>query len=42
MMLYAKIRREGMGTGTPNFGTLFSSEETWLLVDYLWLPAFGE
>jgi hypothetical protein len=25
-----------MGTGMPNFGTLFSPEETWALVDHLW------
>jgi plastocyanin/mono/diheme cytochrome c family protein len=35
-VLYAKIRRGGMGTGMPNFGTLFSPEETWALVDHLW------
>jgi mono/diheme cytochrome c family protein/plastocyanin len=35
-VLYAKIRRGGMGTGMPNFGTLFTREETWALVDYLW------
>ncbi|MBI1281356.1 MAG: c-type cytochrome [Anaerolineaceae bacterium] len=34
-VLYAKIRRGGMGTDMPNFGTLFSPEETWALVDYL-------
>jgi mono/diheme cytochrome c family protein len=39
-VLYAKIRRGGMGTGMPNFGTLFTPDETWTLVDYLWtLPA---
>lgn len=39
-VLYAKIRRGGMGTDMPNFGTLFTQEETWALVDYLWtLPA---
>lgn len=36
---YAKIRRGGMGTDMPNFGTLFTPEETWLLVDYLY--SFG-
>jgi plastocyanin/mono/diheme cytochrome c family protein len=41
-VLYAKIRRGGMGTGMPNFGTLFTPEETWALVDYLWLLALGE
>lgn len=35
-VLYAKIRRGGMGTDMPNFGTLFTSQETWALVDYLW------
>jgi plastocyanin/cytochrome c5 len=35
-VLYAKIRRGGMGTDMPNFGTVFTSEETWALVDYLW------
>ncbi len=35
-VLYAKIRRGGMGTGMPNFGTLFTPEETWTLVEYLW------
>jgi mono/diheme cytochrome c family protein len=35
-VLYAKIRRGGMGTGMPNFGTLFTAEETWALVDRLW------
>jgi mono/diheme cytochrome c family protein/plastocyanin len=35
-VLYAKIRRGGMGTGMPNFGTLFTPDETWALVDYLW------
>ncbi len=40
-VLYAKIRRGGMGTGMPNFGTLFTAEETWALVRYLWALAFG-
>lgn len=39
-VLYAKIRRGGMGTGMPNFGTLFTEEETRALVDYLWVLAF--
>lgn len=34
-VLYAKIRRGGMGTGMPNFGTLFTPEETWDLVHLL-------
>jgi mono/diheme cytochrome c family protein len=39
-VLYAKIRRGGMGTDMPNFGTIFTPEETWTLVDYLWMLAF--
>jgi len=39
-VLYAKIRRGGMGTDMPNFGTLFTPDETWALVDYLWRLAF--
>lgn len=39
-VLYAKIRRGGMGTGMPNFGTLFTPDETWSLVDYLWWLVF--
>jgi mono/diheme cytochrome c family protein/plastocyanin len=37
---YAKIRRGGMGTGMPAFGPLFTPEESWLLVDYLWTFVF--
>ena len=37
---YAKIRRGGMGTGMPGFGPLFTPEETWSLVDYLWTFVF--
>ncbi len=40
-VLYAKIRRGGMGTDMPNFGTLFTPEETWTLVDLLWAFAFA-
>jgi mono/diheme cytochrome c family protein/plastocyanin len=41
-ILYAKIRRGGMGTDMPNFGTLFTPEETWELVDYLWFLTLAE
>ena len=41
-VLYAKIRRGGMGTGMPNWGTVFTSDETWGLVDYLWTLAFDQ
>ena len=39
-VLYAKIRRGGMGTGIANFGTLFTPDETWALVAYLWRLGF--
>lgn len=39
-VLYAKIRRGGMGTDMPNFGTVFTPQETWALVQYLWSLAF--
>ncbi len=40
-VLYAKVRRGGMGTDMPNFGTVFTPDETWALVDYLWKLAFS-
>jgi mono/diheme cytochrome c family protein len=39
---YAKLRRGGMGTGMPSFGPIFTPEETWALVDYLWTLVFDE
>jgi len=40
-VLYAKIRRGGMGTDMPNFGVLFTLDETWALVRYLWSLTFA-
>jgi cytochrome c len=37
---FAKIRRGGMGTGMPYWGTIFTEEETWSIVDYLWTFLF--
>ena len=37
---FAKTRRGGMGTGMPYFGTIFSEEETWSIIDYLWTFLF--
>jgi mono/diheme cytochrome c family protein len=37
---YAKLRRGGMGTGMPSFGPIFTPQETWLLVNYLWTFVF--
>jgi cytochrome c oxidase subunit 2 len=39
---YAKIRRGGMGTGMPYWGTIFTEEETWGIVDYLWTFLFRD
>jgi high-affinity iron transporter len=37
---YAKLRRGGMGTGMPSFGQLFTPDETWALVDFIWTFVF--
>lgn len=39
-LLQGKIIRGGMGTGMPYWGTIFTEDETWALVDYLWLFQF--
>ncbi len=31
-----KILRGGMGTGMPSWGTIFTTEESWMLTNYLW------
>jgi plastocyanin/mono/diheme cytochrome c family protein len=33
---YAKLRRGGMGTSMPGFGTIFDEEQTWWLAHYVW------
>jgi len=40
-LLHGKIIRGGMGTGMPNWGTIFTEEQTWALIDYLWTFQFG-
>ncbi len=37
----AKIRRGGMGTGMPYWGSIFGEEELSALVDYLWTFSLG-
>ena len=37
----AKMRRGGMGTGMPYFGTIFTEEELESVVDYLWTFTFA-
>lgn len=34
-LYYAKIARGGMGTGMPNWGTVYSEDELWAVVDML-------
>lgn len=35
-LLQGKIVRGGMGTGMPYWGPIFTGEQLWALVDYLW------
>ena len=39
-LYYGKIVRGGMGTGMPYFGPLFTEDELWSVVDYLWTFLF--
>jgi mono/diheme cytochrome c family protein len=39
-LLQGKILRGGMGTGMPYWGPIFTEEQTWALVDYLWTFQF--
>jgi mono/diheme cytochrome c family protein/plastocyanin len=44
-LLQGKILRGGMGTGMPGWGTILTDEQSWALVDYLWMfqfPSGGE
>ncbi len=38
--LQGKILRGGMGTGMPYWGPIFTEDQTWDLVDYLWALQF--
>ncbi len=38
--LQGKILRGGMGTGMPYWGPIFTEEQTWALVSYLWTFQF--
>ena len=40
--LQGKILRGGMGTGMPMWGVIFTEEQTWALVDYLYTFQFEE
>ena len=39
--LQGKILRGGMGTGMPYWGPIFTEDQTWDLVDYLWIFQFS-
>ena len=39
-LLQGKIVRGGMGTGMPYWGPIFTQEQIWSLVDYLWTFQF--
>jgi len=39
-LLQGKIVRGGMGTGMPYWGPVFTEEQIWALVDYLWTFQF--
>ncbi len=36
LLYYGKMVRGGMGTGMPYWGDIFTEQELWALVDYLW------
>ena len=35
-LLHGKVIRGGMGTGMPYWGPIFTDEQTWAVIDYLW------
>ena len=39
-LLQGKIVRGGMGTGMPYWGPIFTDEQIWSLVAYLWTFQF--
>jgi mono/diheme cytochrome c family protein len=40
-LLQGKIIRGGMGTGMPSWGAIFTEDQTWALVAYLWTFQFN-
>ncbi|MCS7220874.1 MAG: c-type cytochrome [Anaerolineae bacterium] len=40
LIYYGKLVRGGMGTGMPYWGDIFTEQELWALVDYLWTFLF--
>ena len=41
-LLQGKIVRGGMGTGMPYFGPIFTQDQMWAIVDYLYAFQFGQ
>jgi mono/diheme cytochrome c family protein/plastocyanin len=41
-VLQGKMIRGGMGTGMPYFGPIFTEEQSWSLVNYLWTFQFSD
>ena len=41
-LLQGKIIRGGMGTGMPSWGLIYTEEQTWALVNYLWSFVFDD
>ncbi len=39
--LQGKIIRGGMGTGMPSWGAIFTDDQTWALISYLWTFQFS-
>lgn len=39
-LLYGKILRGGMGSGMPYWGPVFTADQIWTLVEYLWTYQF--
>jgi mono/diheme cytochrome c family protein len=42
VLLQGKLLRGGMGTGMPEFGSLYSNEELWAMIAYLRTFLFGK
>ncbi|MEJ2596820.1 MAG: c-type cytochrome [Anaerolineales bacterium] len=40
-LLQGKILRGGMGTGMPYWGPIFTEDQTWAIVDYLYTFQFA-
>lgn len=41
-LLQGKIIRGGMGTGMPSWGLIYTEEQTWAMVEFLWTFQFND